>query len=224
MRLDHVAYRVSDRRKTANFFIKAFGYKIQQEFQLEFDDGTTADCIALEPPEKLVPGAPWTTSVSGIVGMPGPENECRDACIRQQYHMPPEIFVSDGVPGSIVADWVAARGGIGGIHHMAYQVESVEKTMKEWQEKGFCEFSSDKPFTCPGLTQVFSKPSELTGVVYEFIEREGFGFCKDNVKRLMQSTVGGKGTIPPPWPEKPANLPIDPRILVYDGPTEGLII
>lgn len=213
-RLDHIAYRVADRNKTANFFIKAFGYKIQQEFQLEFDNGTTADCIALEPPEKLVSGAPWTILLAD-------EEERAEA--KQQYHLPPEIFVSDGVPGSIVGDWVAARGGIGGIHHMAYQVESVEETMKEWQEKGYCEFSSDKPFSCPGLTQVFSKPSELTGVVYEFIKREGFGFCKDNVKRLMQSTVGGPGTIPPRWPKKPANLPIDPRIPVYDGPTEGLV-
>lgn len=181
MRLDHIAYRVADRNKTANFFIKAFGYKIQQEFKLEFDDGTTTDCIALEPPEKLVSGAPWTT-VSSI------PDEHQKACVSQQYHMPPEIFVSDGEPNSIVGKWVAERGGIGGIHHMAYQVESVEQTMKEWQEKGYCEFSSDKPFTCPGLTQVFSKPSSLTGVVYEFIEREGFGFCKDNVIQLMNST------------------------------------
>ena len=29
------------------------GYKIQQEFKIDFADGTNADCIALEPPEKL---------------------------------------------------------------------------------------------------------------------------------------------------------------------------
>ena len=166
----------------------AFGYKIQQEFTLDFGEGKTADCIALEPPEKLVPGAPWTTEVSGILGMPGPENEYRDACVRQEYHLPPEIFVSDGSEGSIVSDWVAARGGIGGIHHIAYQVYDVEATMKEWQEKGYAEFSSDKPMTCPGLTQIFTKPSELTGVIYEFIKRDNFGFCRDNVKLLMEST------------------------------------
>ena len=75
---------------------------------------------------------------------------------------------------------------------MAYQVESVEKTMSLWKEKGYAEFSSEKPLTCPGLTQVFTKPSALTGVIYEFIERGAQGFCKDNVKDLMQSTKDNK--------------------------------
>ena len=52
MRLDHIAYRTADRVKTAQFFIDALGYRIQTEFKLEFDDGSTTDCIALEPPEK----------------------------------------------------------------------------------------------------------------------------------------------------------------------------
>lgn len=100
--------------------------------------------------------------------------------------MAPEIFVSDGNSGSIVGRWVQERGP--GIHHMAYQVDDVEATMKEWKEKGYAEFSSEKPMTCPGLTQVFTKPSELTGVVFELIKREGFGFCKENVKQLMISS------------------------------------
>ena len=89
-----------------------------------------------------------------------------------------------------MGDWVAERGGIGGIHHIAYQVEDVEETMKEWQVMGYAEFYSKKPITCedPNLVQVFTKPSELTGVIYEFINREGAGFCKDSVKKLMQST------------------------------------
>lgn len=108
------------------------------------------------------------------------------------YHLAPEIFVSDGPPESIVGKWVAARNNIGGIHHLAYQVESVESTMKEWKDKGYAEFATDKPLTCPGLTQVFTKPSELTGIIYEFIERGEHGFCKDNVKALMESTKENK--------------------------------
>jgi 4-hydroxyphenylpyruvate dioxygenase-like putative hemolysin len=106
--------------------------------------------------------------------------------------MAPEVFVSDGSPDSIVGQWVARRDGIGGIHHLAYQVDSVADTMKEWKEKGYAEFSSAEPMKCPGLTQVFTKPSELTGVIYEFIERGEFGFCKDNVKNLMLSTKNDK--------------------------------
>lgn len=59
MRLDHVAYRVKDREKTAKFFMDALGYKIQERFTIDFDDGTCAECIALEPPEKLPGRPPW---------------------------------------------------------------------------------------------------------------------------------------------------------------------
>ena len=62
------------------------------------------------------------------------------------------------------------------------------ETMAEWQRKGWAEFTSEKPLHCEGLTQVFTKPSALTGVIFEFIERGQFGFCKENVKALMEST------------------------------------
>lgn len=186
MRLDHIAYRVKDRNKTAQFFINALNYKIQTEFDIDFADGSKAKCIALEPPEKpKIEKLHWL--VKQFVGNPfGDEN--LESSKFAEFHLPPEIFVSDGTPDSIVAKWVEKRDGIGGIHHLAYQVESVEKTMQEWKEKGYAEFSSEKPLTCPGLTQVFTKPSELTGVIYEFIERGEHGFCKDNVKDLMNST------------------------------------
>ena len=35
MRLDHIAYRVKDRHKTATFIKEAFGYKIGTEFQIK---------------------------------------------------------------------------------------------------------------------------------------------------------------------------------------------
>jgi 4-hydroxyphenylpyruvate dioxygenase-like putative hemolysin len=191
MRLDHLAYRVSDRKKTAQFFIDALGYKVQQEFAIKFDDGTTAQCMALEPPEKNTQ-VPWT--FMGLISSGETWNATRHLREKhQEYHLPPEIFVSDGPLGSIVGDWVAARNGIGGIHHIAYQVKNVADTMKEWKEKGYAEFSSDEPMKCPGLTQIFTKPSVLTGVIYEFIERGEHGFCADNVKNLMLATAENKG-------------------------------
>lgn len=194
MRLDHIAYRVKDRKKTAQFFIDALGYKIQQEFSIQFDDGTTAHCIALEPPEKATKNVPWIhqTMVPHVAyNSNGSLKELGD--YYQDYHLPPEIFVSDGPTGSIVGDWVTARNGVGGIHHIAYQVDSVEKTMQEWKAKGYAEFSSNEPMKCPGLTQIFTKPSILTGVIYEFIERGEHGFCADNVKNLMMATAENKG-------------------------------
>lgn len=188
MRLDHVAYRTADRKKTAQFFIDAFGYHIQTEFEIKFDDGSTAKCIALEPPEKH-PNAPWEyVAELNFAFADGTPFNGMPATTPVRYHGAPEIFVSDGEPHSIVGQWVEKHGP--GIHHMAYQVDSVEKKMAEWQEKGYAEFTSAKPMTCPGLTQVFTKPSALTGVIYEFIERGEHGFCKENVQQLMESTKG----------------------------------
>jgi 4-hydroxyphenylpyruvate dioxygenase-like putative hemolysin len=174
MRIDHIAFRVPDRTATVKFLCEALGYKVQQEFPIYFDDEhiDMAMCTALEPPEKLDAPVPWSTV------LPGQH--------RQEYHMPPEIFVSEGTPGSIVNEWVKQHGP--GIHHIALQVESVDKTMAEWKRKGWAEFTSDAPMKCEGLTQVFTKPSQLTGVIFEFIERGTFGFCKENVKALMEST------------------------------------
>ena len=182
MRLDHIAYRVKDRYKTANFFENTLGYTIGTEFQVEFGDNSTADCLALVPSEVRHPQtSEWTYKV--LMGV-----QYTNEAVHPEYHAPPEIFVSDGPPGSIVGDWVAERGNIGGVHHVAYQVDDVEVKMKEWKDAGYAEFLSDEPMTCPGLTQVFTKPSELTGIIYELISREGDGFCVDNVKNLMLST------------------------------------
>ena len=173
MRLDHIAYRVADRNKTVRFFTESFDYGVADEFTIDFDDGSIARCFALEPPEKIQ-CMPHQFIHAGVWDL----------------HLAPEIFVSDGTPDSIVGQWVAARGGVGGIHHLAYAVESVEETMAEWRQKGYAEFTTKDPMTCPDLTQCFTKPSELTGVIFEFIERgtNAKGFCKENVKDLMEST------------------------------------
>lgn len=186
MRLDHIAYRVKDRYKTAKFFNDTLGYAIGTEFQIEFDDGSKADCLALLPEASRHKD----TSEWDILLADGPNPQENPDVEFHNYHAPPEIFVSDGAEGSIVGDWVAERGGVGGIHHIAYQVVDVEYYMNLWKEKGYAEFYSEKPISCkdPDLVQVFTKPSELTGVMYELISREGDGFCKDSVKSLMEST------------------------------------
>jgi catechol 2,3-dioxygenase-like lactoylglutathione lyase family enzyme len=179
MRLDHVAYRVSDRDATAQFFIDAFGYRKQVEFEITLEDGSKAACVALEPPEKK-PGYAFVQMVGGGFSSP-PDAE---------FHMPPEIFVSSGPPGSIIDKWVQARGGVGGIHHLAYQVDDVQAKVDEWRAKGWL-FTTPAPLQCEGLTQIFSMPHQLTGVVFEFIKRSGqHGFCKNNVAKLMGSTKG----------------------------------
>lgn len=191
MRLDHIAFRTKNRLKTAQFFVDTLKYSIQQEFTIDFGNNETAQCLVLEPPEKQIKGVDWVNfhNVQNPLIPPwNTENYNGPSEQFQEYHLAPEIFVSDGSPGSIVANWVDARGGIGGIHHMAYQVKNVEETMKEWKEKGYAEFTSDKPMSCENLIQAFTKPSTLTGIIFELIERGEDGFCRDNVKQLMEST------------------------------------
>lgn len=173
MRIDHIAYRVPNRDKTVEFLKEAFGYKIADEFQINFDDGTCAECYALTPPERLFETA--ALSVSTVFDI--------------KYHSPPEIFVSQGTEGSIVDKWVKERGGVGGIHHIAYQVDDVAKVMQMWKKNGWAEFTTEQPIVADGLSQCFTKPHPLTGVVYEFIFRTTKGFNVDNVKNLMESTV-----------------------------------
>lgn len=193
MRLDHIAYRVADRQKTAKFLMDAFGYKVQTEFDLEFEDGSTTQCLALEPPEKdprNQQGTHESWPPPRVINLPHPSRVWEiENPLFADYHQAPELFVSDGSPDSIVGKWVAARDGIGGVHHLAYEVDDVEETMRLWQAHGWADFASSSPLTCPGLTQVFTTPHPLTGVIYEFIKREGdYGFCADNVKNLMIST------------------------------------
>ena len=172
MRIDHIAYRVADRHNAVEFFKNALGYTVADEFEIKFDDGSSAKCFALEPPES--------------------NNLISKVKTYGNYHLSPEIFVSDGSEGSVVYNWVQERGGVGGIHHIAYEVESVKATMTEWQQRGYAEFTTQDPLECPGLIQCFTKPSLITGIIYEFIERDvnSKGFCKDNVKDLMESTEG----------------------------------
>lgn len=103
----------------------------------------------------------------------------------------PDIFVSSGPPGSVIANWVDSHGG-GGIHHMAYAVKSVKDSMKFWREEYGMDFTTKEPIVGEYLTQAFTKPILSTGIIYELIEREEgvLGFEPANVKKLMESTEG----------------------------------
>lgn len=178
MRMDHVAYRVRDKAAAVAFFRDAFDYTIQEKFEITLEDGSKAESVSMEPPEKQ--GAQMEFGIAPFILL-GAESE---------YHLAPEVFISSGPPGSLIDRWVEQWGrGTGGIHHIAFQVENVEETMKKWKAKGWL-FTTEEPLKCESLTQVFSKPNPFTNVIYEFIERKGQrGFCKDNVAKLMASTA-----------------------------------
>lgn len=182
IRLDHIAYRVRDRDAAVKFFQEAFDFKIQDEFEIDLEDGSKAKCMSLEPSEKILPSASFECISFIPVGAMLPQAKI-------VYHMAPEIFVSSGPKGSLIDNWVNEWGrGIGGVHHLAYQVEDARAKMLEWQSKGWL-FTTKDVLECEDLTQVFSLPNPYTGIIYEFIERKGQrGFCKANVGKLMSST------------------------------------
>lgn len=175
LRLDHYALRVKDRYEAAEFYIKVMGYKLQTEFDIKFDDGTTASCLALEPVHKSLKPFDYYKNIPSSFGF----------C---EYHLPPEIFISDGDKNSIINKWVEERNGIGGIHHIALQTDFVDKVMQEWKSFGI-QFESEQPLVCDDLIQIFTKPLIFAGgLVYELITRKDHGFCSENVKKLMLST------------------------------------
>ena len=47
MRLDHIAYRVPNRDETVEHLTKMFGYHVEEEFTIDFDNGSKAECKAL---------------------------------------------------------------------------------------------------------------------------------------------------------------------------------
>lgn len=171
LRLDHIAIRCSDRHKAGKFFIDAMGYKIQTEFDVP---EVGARCLVLEPSIKIDKNLPFTWPLAW-------------AGVMVDYHFPPEVFISDSPdPESIVGKWVAKRGN--GLHHMAFQTDNIERTVAEWKEKGYAEFTTEEVLQCPGLKQIFTTPSSLFGFIVELIERTGQGFCQTNVGALIFST------------------------------------
>ncbi|MAF24229.1 hypothetical protein CL634_01380 [bacterium] len=183
MRLDHIAYRVDNRHKTAKLLKRMFDYKIGIEFCIDFDDGSKAECIAMTPSEKDNPiskfiAIPWVVRSAGI-SKP------------IEHHIAPEIFISDGAPGSIVGDWVKLHNG-GGIHHVAYMTSHILDEVSKWKKLGV-GFLTNDIIDCPedGLRQIFTQPlPELGGIIVELIERGDKGFCQSSVKHLMNSTKG----------------------------------
>lgn len=160
MRLDHIAYRVPNRDEAVDQLANMFGYEVEEEFTIDFDDGSKAECKALKPD------------------------------VAYEFRLP-EVFVSEGSPGSIVEKWISnTPNGIGGIHHLAYKVNNIDEVFNKWKDKGI-EFLTDGIVDCPedNLRQIFTKPQDLLGgIIIELIQRGDKGFCTKSVKDLMNST------------------------------------
>lgn len=171
LNIDHIAFRIKSELhdKAIEMFIKLFGYEVVDEFAPEFSDGGAQGtrCSVLSPI-----GCRGLERVKDIGGV--------------KYQLPPDIFISSSIEGgSIVSRYVEKRGA--GVHHLAFTVESVDKVMEEFRGSGY-EFLTKEKVVCPELTQAFTKPSDLVGIIFEFLERRTASFCKGSVGVLMEST------------------------------------
>lgn len=180
MRIDHIAWRVPDKEKLVRLYTKyPFYYHETERFNIQFNDGSTANSVALKPSEhrKNIP-----TKIAYIYNRFLPHGF---------FHLAPEIFVSDGQPGSLIDKWVKeTNNGKGGIHHIAYQVDDVPSIMEVMIQEGW-EFTTQEPIRCPDddLVQCFTKPIPfMSNIIFEFITRGEKGFCLSSVKKLMEST------------------------------------
>lgn len=178
--IDHLAFRTIDRAACVKFFVDALGYIHKEDFEVKFDEEgkDIATCSVLAPDEHSGLDIPSLVSMSNIC-----------------YVRPSEVFVSQGNKGSIVGDWCDKRDG-SGLHHIALRVpegSTVEEEMEIWKLKGWAEdFTSPQPFKCKNddMVQIFTKPSKLTGIVFELISRKERGFCRENLLQLFNSTRG----------------------------------
>lgn len=185
MRLDHIAHRVKNKEETRKFFEECLGYKLLDTFDLKFDDGTTCECYAMAPPEQY---QDMPTNYRYGVFEHDRTTGLEKYIETHEFHLAPQVFISQGEPGSIVSRWVEKNGN--GIHHLAYEVDNINDVMAHWELFGI-KFLSE-PLVCDDgtLVQVFTEPDPYTGMTYELIQRMGSNFCRESVKALMESTDG----------------------------------
>lgn len=180
---DHFAYRTLEREKAVRFFCNALGYKEVTEFEIFFNEekNDKAICSVLEPSDRVK-----TAKLLPFIHLVPVGEEF------QPYVMAPEIFISSGSPGSIVHNWVLKRGNACFLHHIALRVSeesTVEKEMQIWKENGWCDgFTSEEPFKCDEMSQVFTKENLVLGIIFELIKRKEQGFCQKSVLSLINST------------------------------------
>lgn len=172
--LEHVAFRVrsEDHKKVIDMFTNLFGYVVADEFEPEFDDSgdhQSTICNVLTP-------IGVTEKTERIIE--------KDGVI---YQTKPDIFISSSTdPNSIVAKFVEKNGP--SPHHLAFVVpNSVEETMKKFNDAGI-EFLSDDVIACPELSQNFTKIDDSLGIIFECLERRSGNFCKKSVGKLMKIT------------------------------------
>ena len=159
MRLDHIAYRVTDRHKAAEFLKTTLNYKTVTEFEIKFDDESTAECLVLEP-------AAGARHISPEIFV---SNGTADSIVNK--------WVQER----------GGTGGIHHMAYQVLHIEDKVKEWKDKGVEFLTENVINCPDD--DMKQIFTKPlPELGNIIIELIERGDKGFCQNNVQNLMEST------------------------------------
>lgn len=159
MRLDHIAYRVTDRHKAAEFLKTTLNYKTVTEFEIKFDDESTAECLVLEP-------AAGARHISPEIFV---SNGTADSIVNK--------WVQER----------GGTGGIHHMAYQVLRIEDKVKEWKDKGVEFLTENVINCPDD--DMKQIFTKPlPELGNIIIELIERGDKGFCQNNVQNLMEST------------------------------------
>jgi methylmalonyl-CoA epimerase len=93
------------------------------------------------------------------------------------------VLVQGTEAESQVCRFIAEYGP--GVQHVAIEVDSVEAVASKLHERGM-KFETNV-IEGPGLTQIFARRDDTSGVMFEFIERTtNQGFSEDSVRSLFE--------------------------------------
>jgi 4-hydroxyphenylpyruvate dioxygenase-like putative hemolysin len=96
---------------------------------------------------------------------------------------PVTVVLLEGTsPESQVSKYVEHFGP--GVQHIAFGVENLASLTEELKVAGL-DFDTDI-IASPGLKQIFSSRDSDSGMMYEFIERQGGDFSDDSVQSLFE--------------------------------------
>lgn len=147
MRIAHIAYSVSDIRAAAEFFCTNFGYG--------FRDSEPNGLLVLDPPEKPKKEK-HHFSVRQFVGPFLPESENMDPGMFAEFHMPPQIVISE------------SQNRTCGIHHVSYEVDNIRDAAIKFQKFGIVEGGCSE---CSNASSFTVKSRDILGVGIEFFSR-----------------------------------------------------
>lgn len=83
-----------------------------------------------------------------------------------EQQCPVELVIPEG---GVLAEF---NSGKGGLHHIAFEVEDVAETKREYEEKGFMMLEDTPVDGAGGILVNFLRPRFGLGVLVEFVEKK----------------------------------------------------